>query len=222
MTDHHTAWRISGGSVEVLTLPPHSEWYYVPEGITSMAIDTRELAPVCLIPGPHEANYEHFSLPIVIDIATRITPWAVWYCAPAFFDSHAYGAAAWGASEVAICKTNLAPAHAAEAAFHEAWHIAEALIRDDLLRSLDARLATGPDWPGETYPRRVERRARAFEAFSRMMVEGCRMTVRGPAVPIEIQVFWLVLSGNLGREIMAHRAPKKPGIPSRVRGLLVG
>jgi hypothetical protein len=218
MTPDHTAWQIFDGRIKALTLPQYPDWYYLPEGVTSPASDGA-LAPVHLIPGEHHEDYESFTLPIIAEIAIRCTPWATWYLSPKFFDCASYGGKTWREAEIAICHTTSHPPFAISTAYHEAWHLAEWHLRPDLLAALDARLATGPDWPGDYYPRPCERRARAFSYFAMSLIEGCRAVVAGPAAPIESQIFWLVYSGTFGREMIAARSPKR-GIIPRAMGLL--
>ena len=216
MTPDDRAWRLSGGKVEELTLPPHPARYYVPEGVTCQALDTQKPEPVCLIPGRHDPDYESFTLPLVSAIARRMTPWATWYFAPTFFGCQDYTGMAWGESEVAICRTSASPCHAVRIAFHEGWHLAEALLRPALLEELDAQLSSGPPWPGDYYRRPCERRARAFANFAMLLTEGCQQVCVGPAVPAEIELFWGVYNGDVGQEIMRARAPRRSGILSRV------
>ncbi|WP_284943738.1 hypothetical protein [Acidisoma cladoniae] len=217
MTPEHRAWRLSGGVIETLELPPHPEWFYVPD-ITSKG------SPVCLIPGHHNSDYETFTLPLIAEIACRLTPWSTWYLAPGFFDCHLCSGKAWGEIEVVVCRTDINPPHSVANAYHESWHLAEALLRPDLLAALDARLASGPAWPGDYYPQACERRARAFEHFAMLFDEGCRQIIAGDHVPSEIQLFWYVYSGGFGREIMSKRAskraPRRSGILSRMKASL--
>ena len=215
-TPETRAWQISGGEVDVLELPPHPDSYYVPEGVTCQALDTQKPEPVCLVSGAHDPDYESFTLPLVAEIARRVTPWSVWYLAPAFFGGEGWRGMAWSACEVAICRTHVAPVDALSIAFHEAWHLAEGLLRRDILDALDARLATGPPWPGDYYPRVKERRARAFTHFAMMLTEGCQQVAVGPSVPYEVGLFWSVYNGDFGREVMQARAPRRPGTLSRV------
>lgn len=206
MTPEDRAWRISGGKVEVLTLPPHPDVYYVPENVKRLAIDTQVMAPVCLIPGRHDPDFETFSLPIVAEVASRLTPWAVWYWSHSSFAGAPWGGSAWGLADTAVCHSRYHPEYTVRLAYHEAWHLAEAQMRDDILDELDERLSTGPAWPGDYYPRAKERRARAFEFFCMVFTEGCRQVVVGPGVPFEIELFWSVYSGDFGREILDLRA----------------
>ena len=89
----------------------------------------------------------------------------------------------------------------------------------EALAELDAQLGGGPAWPGSYFPEIRERRARAFAHFGMLMTEGVRISVSGPGVPKEIQIFWHVMSGRFGEEVMASRAvPPPPGLLRRSCG----
>lgn len=211
------AYRVAGGRVETLTLPEHPAAFTVPGPIHKEAHDGK-LVRVSLSPGAEHEHYAMHALPLVVDIATRITPWATWYLAPGFFGCDGWTGTAWGDEEVAVCRTTVSPPHAAENALHEAWHLAEALIRPALWAELDARLDHGPAWPGDYYPKPCERRARTFAHFGMMMVEGGRLVVGGKHVPSEVALFWHVFDGAFGREVMSARKP--PPERARLRRLV--
>lgn len=202
------AWRIAEGRVEPVVLPEPPDYYVVP-GIRAAALDSTMLVPVRVLPGAHHSEWA-YALPLVEEVATRITPWATWYAAPGFFGSASWGGCAWSAEGVALVLSTADPVHAVSVALHEAWNLAEEHVARARLAALDARLSQGPDWPGEYHPRTVERRARAFAAFGSYLIEGGRMAVEGPGVPPEVTLFWAIFSGALGREVTEARISKQP------------
>lgn len=196
------AWRIAGGRTDAIDLPDWPGPAYIVHNITIEKGDGP--GPVGLCVGGEDENFEVFTLPIVAEIAARLTPWACWYWAPGWDAMEHYGGHAWGTDSLAVCCCALEPVRAVSTAFHEAWHLAEALIRPDLLADLDRQLATGPSWPGDYWPRAKERRARAFENFAMAALEGCRLEI-GPLAAPEVAIFGRVFNGEFGREIMGGK-----------------
>ena len=212
------AYKVSGGRVNPFELPEHPEFFHVP-GIQITDHEGNPI-PVVLVPGNEHEHYRDFALVRVARIATKLTPWATWYLAPGYTGcdkiSHPTIGMAWRESEVTICRTTLAPVHAMATALHEAWHLCELMICDERIRALDLRLADGPAWPGTYYPEAWERRARAFASFGMLIVESPGMAdafaaqVAMGAAPPEIEIYWHVISGAFGKEIMAARQPPPP------------
>jgi hypothetical protein len=209
-TPKDRAWRFASGEIEMLTLPPHPDFYYPPEGLKNVAVGTQEMMPAHLISGEHASDFESYCLPVICDIATDLTPWTTWYLSSSYFGAGTCSGCAWGSQDVAAVRSCHRPVGTIATAYHEAWHLAEARMSATILEKLDAQLATGPDWPGEYLNRPCERRARAFSSFCMLMVEGARQVVTGPGAPLEIELFWHVFGGDFGREVVRHRAEAEP------------
>ena len=202
------AYKISDGLVQTLELPDdHSFRIRKVEFSDEYGNQT----PFSLLSGTEDVNYRDFSLPRVARIATRLTPWSTWYLAPRYSGCEDSDGLAFREIAIAVCRTTFKTNYAMSLALHEAWHLCELLIRDDLISELDFRLAKGPTWPDDYDADTSERRARAFAGFSMLIVESPGLldnfreqVADGSAAP-EIRIFYHVISGCFGREIMRLR-----------------
>lgn len=212
------AWRIAGGAVTALELPPHPNYYQPPEHLPGYGLDGQQVS-VMLLPGRVHSDFEAHALSMVAEVATRITPWTTWYAAPGWFGSAEFGGQAWWKKNVAILKATLDPPAAVHVAYHEAWHLCEDRMSPEVLAELDAALAAGPAWPGDYHPRPKERRARAFACFAMLLTEGCRLPMV-PGGPSEAALFWHVYSGAFARELLASPPERKVTLRQRAASML--
>ena len=211
------AYRLADGIVEEISIGP--DGYVVPEPI--QIEDTGDAwQPVTLRARATDANLA-FSLPLAIEAARKIAPFATWYFAPSAFEPAESWGRAWCTTEVAIVRTTLSPQALLSTTYHEAWHLVEELLSPRDLAIVDAALGNGPAWPGDYLPRIKERRARAFEHYAMMAVEGCRHTW-GVGIR-ETDIFGDVFCGDFGRLVVESRLPApppKPRLLDRIAGLL--
>ena len=206
-------WRIGEGRIQEMSLPAPPEFLTVPG--PDVPCPTGAWKSVNLLPGDEHPDWHEHTLPLIAHVACTVAPWATWWIAPSFSD-HATGIS-WGHADQAVLSSSVPPPDALSLVLHEAWHLAEAYVRPDLLAALDRQLASGPRWPGSYWSDVRERRARAFASWGTYSIEGGRTVVDGPGALLESQLFWKLLSGELGTEVLAGRVPERPSLLSRLR-----
>lgn len=204
-------YRIQAGRVDWLEIPS--------EGLSLGLLE--ELGPRAprMLQGRAEWTFETNVLEQVADIATRLTPWAVWWCGPLFFGCQKIGdewaGYAWGQHHTACILTCYAANHAVSTAYHEAFHLADYWLSRDERMAMDEAVMRGLLWPTDYLRRPFERRARLFEHWAMKQHEapaGARAGRLGAALDAalralrskEERVMEMVLSGELGRRVASR------------------
>lgn len=194
--DGSPAYRLADGAVEEIEIPA--------EGL-EVATSRRDLAqPLHLLTGYEDPHWRSYSLPVVAELAQRLTPWATWWAAHGFSGSAYVSGRAWLWSGVAVVRSTLDPWNAVWVALHEAWHLADDWITLDERQAMDAAIARGPSWPTPYLGDPWERRARLFQSWAVALHEGGSTIVdrRAP----EVAVMAMVYRGELGRRVMARHS----------------
>jgi hypothetical protein len=127
------------------------------------------------LPGTEHADFECYTLHVIADIATRLAPWATWYCSPDAIDGADIGPETYGmcfgTCDVVWLRTSRHPNEAIEAAFHEAYHSCERWMTGDEINALRIASERGP-WIerrsayNEYWCQGHEVRARAFASWA--------------------------------------------------------
>lgn len=194
------AYQIRAGQVRRISIPARGLTIPTPGAIS-------EADRVRALPGTEPEHWQGHTLAVVRRIATRLTPWATWWLAPATGrDEHAGEAHCY--RDMVVLKLDMTRRYAVSTAFHEAWHIAEQYLDASEIEAVNLSLSSGHDWRDDYYGSAVERRANAFADWAMLALETGRplMDRRRP----ETVAFHLVYSGGLGLR-MARRGliPKR-------------
>ena len=197
------------------------------------------MAPDAQIPkaidGKEDAAWEQSTRVTIGEIASRITPHAVWYAAPAFFaceKDDGWVGVAFTAGPVVAIRTAFSERYTVSAAYHEAWHVVERLLTRDEMAAVDDAVGRGGDWNGDYYDRRIERRARAFQSWAmarheappeaRLGAKGAVMdAIAARLLPPHEQVFLAAWDGRFARRAAASGriSPRRLPDPARRQAL---
>ncbi|CAH2606163.1 conserved protein of unknown function (plasmid) [Rhodovastum atsumiense] len=197
-----TAWHIVAGRVEEVTIP--AEGFEIDLGLACNGYR--------LLPGNEDDNWRDFTLGKVAEIATRLTPWAEWWCSPNLplhEEIGEVGGVAYGQPQVGLVRSCWRPEFSISTAFHEAWHLAEPWLTYEEAMAVQAATKRGPEWPTDYLRRECERSARAFQnwAMSTLETGGGRP---GRGAPMHYKAFWSVYSGEVGQRALAKRGVVRP------------
>lgn len=195
-------WHVADGEVHELDLGQGLRW----PRVERFRDDCPEApsVPLILAGGPENLEMD-WTINIVADIATRLTPWAGWVIAPGVqlaVDENEieFAGRAFRDEDLAIIISSYRPHHTIAIAFHEAWHLVEWHLSAATLSELDRFLLAGPEWPNAYYCEPCERRARSFQAFAMSAFEG--IPVSAPDHPIFADVY----NGEWSARFMSRRA----------------
>ncbi len=207
-----TCWRLSAG-----------RWTAQPIEGGSLELSELRHAPGTALPCAVDGkDDEHWAVTrfTVEEVASRVVPHAIWYFAPAFFGCEA-PAAGWGGRAfttggVVALRTSQNQQWTVEATYHEAWHVLEHLLTRSERAAVDAAVARGGEWTSAYYDSAVERRARAFEAWSMHRHEAPPMDRTGYigstldavhrwTAPAHERVFDAAFTGRIGKRAAARR-----------------
>ncbi len=213
-----TCWKIAAGHVTALPITGgHLELResFLPQG--------GDLP--CAIDGKEDPYWTKGTLDAVVEMVTRMTPHATWYCAPSFFGCAAIGGGWSGQAhmltDVAFVRTDRDARGTLSTALHEAWHVVERLLNREERTAVDAAVLRGGLWADHYNHAPIERRARAFEHWALHRYEAppaetrsrLRTAVRRWALDPHERVFADVFEGRVGqraatkRWIAEHRLP---------------
>ncbi|MBB3174545.1 hypothetical protein FHR90_002390 [Endobacter medicaginis] len=146
---------------------------------------------------------------LVHSAVRRCVPWARCITVPAVWkigSEELYGLAmaqAPGVPPIVVVSMCMQPyEYLHNTAYHEIWHVAERLIRDDLIANLDAEMRRGFTYGSSKYiDSSIERRARAFASYA----VSREMGLTYAAAPIDTThgMFEYVYSGEFASEILS-------------------
>lgn len=131
----------------------------------------------------HE-NFAH-AQDIIQQNIFRIVPFATIYVVPETWgDNHGIQGCAYKSDDLIILRNNIHPFYTVSCAFHEAWHVLEEKLSEDDLDDLDSELMSdGARYKNYTANGKhtnyanviTERRARTFEHYAMLQIEGIRV-----------------------------------------------
>jgi hypothetical protein len=158
--------------------------------------------------GVEDSAWESHTLTQVAEIATRLTPWTTWFCAPSI-----PGGADWidtkGTAYVrqssAWVLSSLSTIEAVRFALHEAMHLAEdwltadelQVINDGMVSTLD--LAAG-DY-NSYYASAIEVRANAFMHWAMTYWLRGKLPEYRRGMPADERVWTMIMRGDLGLRV---------------------
>ena len=223
-----TCWKLAAGRWQGIEIPADnlqlSEWKVAPAAQIPEAIDGKE-----------DAAWKGSTRATVGEIATRITPHAVWYAAPAFFGCErdsGWAGLAFRAGPVVVLRTCYGEHSTVSSAFHEAWHVVERLLTREEMAAVDGAVGRGGNWQGGYYDSMIERRARAFQNWAMARHEAppaARLGTAGAVVdivsarllPPHEQVFLAAWDGRTARRAAAtgRIVPRRLPDPARRQAL---
>lgn len=174
-----------------------------------------------LAPGP-VAPETVALLPVAVELIHRIAPWATIRVAPIYLDRltadssfvpnfiHRIGGVDFGeyggsASRNAPWNINInLSRHAVQlpqTAAHEAWHCLEYRLPAEIIEAVDAAIEGDHFTPCDPYSSsRLERRARAFDAWAARIIEGLPGQFQRGGID---EIFAMAWTGELARQVLA-------------------
>ena len=213
----HTAICVLNGKMWEIDVPHQG---YEPPELECLSSDLRFIYPGSF---NFDGRNRDRLLPVLLNIASNITPGVTWYLAPRLkkcggvsFGHHR----ATSPRDVVLLDCNQASKFLLLAAFHEAEHALEAVMTPDEIAAIDSAVNRGGEWNCDYMNDPVERRAELF-GHAAMYVHGGGVLGMVANAP-ETAVFNAIMTGEIGRRRI-HRqkvctpsaAPKQP-IPARV------
>ena len=127
------------------------------------------------LPGDEHEDWESYTLACVAEIATVLTPWATWYCSPAYDEPENAVVKAGGFavldSDVIWLTTSGHAKWSVQTAFHEAYHSAETWLTGCEIQAVRKAACNGPGMPRQTpfndyWTSGIEVRANAFAGWA--------------------------------------------------------
>jgi hypothetical protein len=152
----------------------------------------------------HESGDWPGLLPVIVDIATRVTPHVIWLLGPALPDDRfarglGGGFATWHSGIVAI-STGMETLSTVRVAYHEAWHALEEFLTSSEFQTVrDAVAGQSPEWADPYLMQSWEQRADTFAAYALARHLGIQIPASAHAP--ENRVFEAVYNGTVGQRI---------------------